>query len=458
MFCCPRAFPRPWFAFIFFLVAAFYLLCPSQAACHLSGESPPHPPPTSAPQAATRRQSTPQPTEQFRLSKKRYEKAVAYSRAGYILYFVYVSWGVLVLYLLLQLRVVACLRDFAQTQTNKGIVQALIFVPALFLLLAVLHLPLRIYGHSLSVHYGESVQRWGSWFWDWTKGQLLSVAVGYLVVVILFAVMRWKPRSWWLYFWFAAVPLALFLFFISPWFIDPLFQTFQPLQQSHPALVASIGKLSQRAGIPIPPERMFLMQASKKTKAVNAYVTGLGASKRVVIWDTSIQKMAPDELLFMVGHEMGHYVLGHVIAGFSFFLGGLLVALFAAYQALRWLLNRSGNRWGIQGPTDWAALGVLLLILNVLSFLAMPIANGISRTKEHAADVYGLEVIHGVVPNAQEVAAHEFQVLGDIDLADPNPPPFIVFWLYSHPPLAERLAFAHNYDPWSRGEPPKYVK
>jgi STE24 endopeptidase len=96
--------------------------------------------------------------------------------------------------------------------------------------------------------------------------------------------------------------------------------------------------------------------------------------------------------------------------------------------------------------------------MEVLMFIASPVENGFSRMQEHAADVYGLEVIHGIVPNSEQVAAHAFQVLGEIDLSDPNPSPLITFWLYSHPPLAERLVFAHNYDPWSKGESPKYVK
>jgi Zn-dependent protease with chaperone function len=91
-------------------------------------------------------------------------------------------------------------------------------------------------------------------------------------------------------------------------------------------------------------------------------------------------------------------------------------------------------------------------------FFASPVVNGFSRMQEHAADVYGLEVTHGIVPDSEDVAAHAFQVMGEVDLADPNPPAFITFWLYSHPPLAQRLIFAHSYDPWRKGEPPMYVK
>ena len=218
-------------------------------------------------------------------------------------------------------------------------------------------------------------------------------------------------------------------------------------------------KVIQRTGLDIPRERMFLMDASEKTNEINAYVTGFGASKRVVVWDTTIQKMTTDETLFVFGHEAGHYVLGHVRNGFLFFATLLLVALYLGYRGLHWALSRWGADWRLYGTEDWASLTVMLLLLQVMMFrLACRLPDGFSRMQEHAADVYGLEVIHGIVPNSEEVAAHAFQVLGEIDLADPNPPPLITFWLYSHPPLAERLVFAHSYDPWSKGEQPKYVK
>jgi len=128
------------------------------------------------------------------------------------------------------------------------------------------------------------------------------------------------------------------------------------------------------------------------------------------------------------------------------------------FRGLHWALDRWARDWKLNGQEDWASLAVFLLLLQVLLFVSSPVINGYSRMQEHAADVYGLEVIHGLVPNSAEVAAHAFQVLGELDLADPNPPPFITFWLYSHPPLADRLVFAHTYDPWSKGESPKYVK
>jgi STE24 endopeptidase len=406
----------------------------------------------------TPRQPTQSETDQYRLSRERYDKAVSYSRAGYTLYFISYFLSAVVLLLILRLGVAARFRDITEAASDRKWIQCLVFVSLLLLLTDLFELPVRVYWHALSLRYQQSIQHWGSWIVDWAKEEGLSIALAVLLVFVLTVAMRKSPRRWWFYFWLAALPILLFFFFISPWFIDPLFNHFEPLAKEHPQLVSSIERLTQRAGVPIPRDRMFLMRASEKTNAINAYVTGIGASKRVVIWDTTIQKTSTDETLFILGHELGHYVLGHIAIGFTFFALALLLALYVMFRALHWSLQRWGAEWKIYGPEDLAAIAVLFLWLEILSFISSPIANGFSRMQEHAADVYGLEVIHGLVPNSDEVAAHGFQVMGELDLSDPNPPPFITFWLYSHPPLAERLIFAHAYDPWSKGEPPKYVK
>jgi STE24 endopeptidase len=397
-------------------------------------------------------------TDQYVLSHDRYEKAVSYSRAGYTLYFLSYAVIILVLLLILRLGYAARLRDLAESVSDKRWVQCIVFVPLLILITNLFDFPISVYWHVLSLRYEQSVQRWGSWLLDYLKGTALSVGLTILLAFLLSLAMRKSPRRWWFYFWLAALPIVLFIVFVSPWFIDPMFNKFEPLANEHPQLVSAIANLTQRAGVPIPPNRMFLMRAGEKTNEINAYVTGVGASKRVVVWDTTIRKTTTDEALFIVGHELGHYVLGHVTRGLLFFSLALLLALYLTFRGLHWALHRWGAGWKIYGPEDWASLVVLILILQILAFISSPIANGFSRMQEHAADVYGLEVIHGIIPNSEEVAAHAFQMLGEIDLSDPNPPPFITFWLYSHPPLADRLVFAHSYDPWSKGGSPKFVK
>jgi Zn-dependent protease with chaperone function len=417
------------------------------SAAHRSDATPLQstPAPTQGASATASTNSAQNSTTTYHLSPEKYQKAIAYSRAGYRLYFLSVLWSFAVILFLLRSGFFAKLRNFAESRSRNHALQAVFLVPALFALLALLHLPISVYWHHLSLYYQQSIEPWRPWLWDWTKAELLQIALALLVVTLLFALIRSQPRSWWLFAWLGAIPLSLFLGLIAPWYVDPLFNKFRPLQETQPQLVQSIGELARRAGIPIPPDRMFLMEASAKTNAINAYVTGLGASKRIVIWDTSIKKTKPEELLFIVGHEIGHYVLGHVLKGFAYFLALLFVALFLAYRLLQWTIARWGSAWGIRGQSDWAALGALLLLFNIMNFFGEPLGNAISRMQEHAADAYGLQLIQGFFPNANEVAAHSFQVLGEEDLDDPDPPKFIVLWLYSHPPLNDRLRFAHDF-------------
>jgi len=417
----------------------------------ISFQAPPAPTQDASTLASTPAQNS---TTNYHLSPEKYQKAIAYSRAGYRLYFLSVFWNLAIILFLLRSGFFAKLRSFAESRSRSHTLQAIVFVPSLFALLALLNLPIRVYWHHLSLYYQQAIEPWAPWLWDWTKAELLEIALALLVVTLLFALIRSRPRSWWLFAWLGAIPLSLFLGLIAPWYVDPLFNKFRPLQETQPQLVRSIGELSRRAGIPIPPERMFLMEASAKTNAINAYVTGLGASKRIVIWDTSIRKTKPDELLFIVGHEMGHYVLGHVVKGFAYFFALLFFALFLAYRLLQWTIARWGSAWGIRAQSDWAALGVLILLLNIMSFFGEPVGNAISRIQEHAADAYGLQLIQGFFANANEVAAHSFQVLGEEDLDDPDPPKFIVLWLYSHPPLNDRLKFAHNFGRSAKSQTP----
>jgi Zn-dependent protease with chaperone function len=437
----------------FWLVAGAGAIFPTYAAQISSAQSTPTQ--SAAPEPAA--QESPQ-TEQYTLSHERYEKAVAYSRAGYTLYFVSAFVGLLALSLLLWLGVAAKIRDFAEDVSDQRWLQCVIFVPIILVILDLCGLPLRLYWHALSLRYEQSIQGWGSWIGDWSKEEMLTMGFSIVLALLLSTVMRRSPRRWWLHFWFAALPILLGLIFLAPLAIDPLFNQFEPLGKSNPELVASIGKLSERAGVPIPADHMFLMMASRKTNQINAYVTGLGASKRVVIWDTTLQKTTSDEALFITGHELGHYVLGHVLQGFLYSALGVLAALYLVFRGLYWALDNWASEWKIYGPHDLVSLVLILLVVQGLTFLSSPIVNGISRMQEHAADTYGLEVLHGIVPNSDEVAAHSFQVIGELDLSDPNPPPFITFWLYSHPPLADRLVFAHTYDPWAKGASPKYVK
>jgi Zn-dependent protease with chaperone function len=177
-----------------------------------------------------------------------------------------------------------------------------------------------------------------------------------------------------------------------------------------------------------------------------------------VVWDTTIQKTTTPETLFVFGHEMGHYVLNHVVIGLIAGAIGLLIGLYLLYRLSGSCLRRFGQRWQIREMGDWAVLPMIFLIFSVLGFFATPIGSAFSRRLEHNADIYGLEVTHGINANSQEAAAHGFQVLGELSLTYPYPNRFLVWWYADHPPIADRVRFAHEYDPWSKGESPKYVK
>ena len=396
--------------------------------------------------------------KEYTLPPDLYERAVKFSRAEYILYFVDFAWGVIVLLLVLSWHLGPKYRDWAERSTNRRFLQAAIYAPVLLLTIAILGLPTDIYGHWLTRHYGLSIQRWGSWLWDWTKGELISLIIGIFAVWILYAVMRRSPRRWWLYFWVVTLPFLFLAIFLSPLVIDPLFNKFEPLEAKDPAMVTALEQVVHRAGMEIPPNRMFWMNESAKGTEIDAYVTGIGASKRVVVWDTTIQKMTVPETMYVFGHEMGHYVLGHVYKGLVFGAALSFVLLYLGFRGMLWSLSRWSSLWRIRSTDDWASLPVLLLWVAILGFLASPVINGFSRYQEHQADQYGLEVTHGLIPESSQVAAGSFQILGEVDLADPEPNPFIKFWLYSHPPLSERVHFALTYNPWSEGKQAEFVK
>jgi STE24 endopeptidase len=394
----------------------------------------------------------------YTLPPDKYAKARLLGRLDLILYFLDAAYGILVLLLILRLRLALRFRDWAERATRFRIVQAAIFTPLLIFTLGLLELPVSVYGHHLSLAYGLSIERWGPWAWDWTKNQWVNWIIASVVVWILYALIRRSPRRWWFYFWLALIPLGATMIFLQPLVVDPLFHHFEPLSRTDLALVTALEQVSQRAGLRIPPDRMFLMRASEKSTVLNAYVTGLGGSKRIVVYDNTIARMSTPQIAFIFGHEMGHYVLGHVAQGFLFGLALAFVGLFLAHRIFNWMLARWSSAWGIRGADDWASLPVLLLLLSVAVFFISPIANVFSRHVEHQADVYGLEITHGLNPDSAQVAAQEFQILGEVDLDDPDPSAFAKFWLYSHPSMTDRIAFALHYDPWDAGVPPRYVR
>jgi len=367
-------------------------------------------------------------------------------------------YGLAILLGMLYLGVAARFRDWAERVSRFRLVQAFIFVPLILITITVLQLPLDAYQQKISLQYGLSVQGWGSWLGDVAKGGLIGIVLFTFIAWIIATLIRKSPRRWWLYSWIIVYALVVFVALIAPVVIEPMFNKFEPLDKSNPELVTAIQQVTQRGGMDIPRDRMFLMKASEKVTTLNAYVSGFGPSKRVVVWDTTIKNASTPETLFVFGHEMGHYVLNHVSIGLGLGAVGLFIGFYLLYRIANWAFPRFQQRWRMRELSDWASLVMLLLIFSIMNTLSEPIGNGVSRQLEHNADVYGLEVTHGINPNSQETAAHAFQVLGELALSYPYPSKAVVFWYANHPPIPDRVRFAHNYDPWSKGEQPKYVK
>ncbi len=439
------------------LLGACLLVLPAGMVGNGQTGNSPAPSPQAAPPASPQSQahpaSAPPPTT-YTLTPERRAQAIAYSRSVYILYFLgsLVSIGI---YLLLwRARIAETFRSWARKISCRHIVQCLIFVPLFVAAATLLNLPLDFYsGYVLEHRFGLSTQGLASWLGDWGKSLAITAVAGVIVAWIFYAVVRRSPRRWWFYFWLISIPLVLTFILVEPYVIEPLFYKFTPLEKTQPALVERIEAMLKHAGIAIPPARIFEMDASSRTKAVDAYVSGLGSSKRVVVWDTTLRKMGPDELLLVLGHETGHYALYHIPKEFALDEAVALIFFFLGFFAVNWLVERAGPLAGVEGMGDLASLPLVLIVLTALVFLSDPAVNGISRHFEHQADQFGLEVAYGIVPDPNAAEVRAFQILGDEDLADPEPSPFIKFWLYTHPPLDDRIRFAATYKPWAEGKP-----
>jgi len=393
----------------------------------------------------------------YALSPPDLAKAQHLSTVHETLHFGEEAWGILSLLLLLGFGAIAWMRDTAVKVSSNRWVQGYVFLFLYLLAGTVLSLPLDLYAQHLSLQYGLSVQSWASWFGDQAKSFGLAWGIGGLLLMLLFWIIRKLPRSWWFAFWCVSVPIVLFAIFVAP-YIEPIFFQYQPLAKTNPALVAQLERVVEKGHMDIPPERMFLMKASEKLTTLNADVEGFGASKRVVVWDTTIAKMTPDEIVFVFGHESGHYVLGHIGSTVVFTFAILLVTFYLGFHFVRWAIAKFGARWGIRSQNDWAALAILLLAFSLFDALLEPLENSYSRMHEHAADVYGQEAVHGLVPDPQATAVGAFNVLGKTSFADPNPSPLYEFWTYSHPSIGRRAAFGKAYNPWIPGMEPKYFK
>lgn len=375
-------------------------------------------------------------------------EAMRYYDSGNILWIVQQAWILIVPLLFLLGGFTGKLARFSQRWGKHwfwGIALYLFFFIAIY---KVLFFPLDFYTDFVREHqFGLSTQTFGRWLGSFGKTWLITLIGGVAFVWIFYLLLKKSPRRWWFYSTLVSIGILFFLTFIQPIWIDPLFSTFKPM--SDKKLEKEILTLASRAGIE--GGRVFEVDKSQDTNQLNAYVTGFGGSKRIVLWDTTIKRMKRDELLFVMGHEMGHYVLHHIWWGMLFFSALTFVIFYLTYRSANFLLSRYHKRFGFKQISSIASLPLLLFLISLYSFLATPLTNALSRMDEHAADRFGLEITQN-----NQAASRAFVVLQLDNLANPRPGPIYRFWRCTHPPLGERIDFCNSYCPWQQGEPLQY--
>ncbi|HKP74457.1 MAG TPA: M48 family metallopeptidase [Longimicrobiaceae bacterium] len=376
------------------------------------------------------------------------EQALRYERSGNVLWVVDTLWALLLPLALLFTGLSARIRDLARRVGRKWYFTLAVYGALVSLVFWVVSLPLAYYEEFVREHaYGLSTQSAGKWFGDSVKALLVGMAAFALIMWVPYLLLRKSPRRWWLWTAAAAVPLLAVVFWVSPVVVDPLFNRFGPMHDR--ALEARILAEAERAGIE--GSRVFEVDKSADTKALNAYVTGFGGSKRIVLWDTIIRKMDARELLFVLGHEMGHYVLRHVLMLMAAATLLILLALWAMHRSAGWALGRWSGRFGFSRLDDVASYPLLLVVVSLVSFAATPVFLAFSRHLEHEADRFGLELTRD-----NHAAATAFVKLQTENLATPYHSTLYKLWHDSHPPLGERIEFCNTYRPWAEGKPLRY--
>jgi Zn-dependent protease with chaperone function len=307
------------------------------------------------------------------------------------------------------------------------------------LVTALVELPFGWYVGFVRQHqYGLSTQTASQFLGDGVKAVGIGCVVVALTLWIPYLLLRRSPRRWWLWTGIATIPLATLALVVAPIWIDPLFDRFGPMRDR--ALEARIVALAHRAGIE--GGRVYEVAKSEDTRQVNAYVSGLGATKRIVLWDTLVDRLTPDEVLFVLGHT------ALVILGATLLVTG---SMYAVQRVAGALLARWSRRFGFERLDDPASLPLLILVAGVVSLAVTPVVLATSRHLEHEADRFGLEITRN-----NQAAARTFVKLQQENLGVPRTGVLDHLWRDSHPDVADRIAFANRYRPWATGGTTRY--
>jgi STE24 endopeptidase len=367
---------------------------------------------------------TPAPEETAR-ARVYHRRQLALSLLGLVLSVAY-------LLLLIETRAAAHLARFVARWTTTWWLELAVAVIVLAGAYRLLTLPLQwLGGYWLPRRYGLLHQSLRRWLWDAAKAALLGAALGLLAVLTVYALLRVTPW-WWL--WGAAIFLAGYtlLALVAPIWLVPLFYRLTPLPDGD--LRARLLALARRVGVPV--TGVFVVDQSRKSRTANAAVTGLGRTRRILLFDTLLDQFTAEEIEAVLAHELAHQLHGDIRRGLLVQGALTLVTFWIADRALR-----GGAGWlGLTGPADIAGLPLFGLILVLVSLAALPVANGWSRRVEWQADRFALETI----PDPRAFIG-SMERLATLNLAEREPHRLEELFLYSHPAIERRIAHARQF-------------
>ncbi|HZI93765.1 MAG TPA: M48 family metallopeptidase [Patescibacteria group bacterium] len=376
------------------------------------------------------------------------DQAMRYYNSDNLLWFFSTLWGLAIPALFLFTGFSAKLRTWAAGAGRSWFATVAIYFIAFSILGFLIDLPLSFYQDYVREHaYGLSNQTLGKWGSDGLLNLLVNTVLGSLFLWVPYLLLARSPRRWWIYTSALAVPFLFLVIMIAPVWIVPLFNHTGPMKDKQ--LEAEIQALAHRAGID--GSRLLEIETSVDSRRLNAAVVGFGQTKRIMITDTMLGRMNSDEVLYAVGHEMGHYVLGHVPRTVLFISLLVAVTLGLASRICGFMLTRFGGRFGFNRLSDIASLPLLILVAQLLWLGVAPAFMAYSRAQEHEADRFGLEITRN-----NHAAATAFVKLQQDNLRNPRPGTLYKLWRAHHPPLGERIDFVNSYAPWEQGQPGLY--
>src|SRR5215831_2799051 len=291
---------------------------------------------------------------------------------------------------------------------------------------------LEYYGFWLERRFKLTPQRFRSWLWDETKGFLVSLVLGSVVVQLFYFTIRQWPQNWWILAWALFMVLFILLAQLAPVLLFPIFYKFEPLEDED--LKRRLIMLGQRAGTQV--RGVYRWRLSEKSKKANAALTGLGATRRIILADTLLDNYTHDEIEAVLAHELGHHVHRHILK--SIFVQAA-ITLFG-FWAANWTIHYAVDHHMFEQLSDFANLPLLALVSVVLSFVLMPALNAYSRFNERQADRYAFESIHDIAPFVSSM-----NKLAEQNLAERTPSKWVEWFFHSHPSISRRLEAAQDW-------------